>query len=107
VISTVTASELLHGVERARDPIRKARRKQHVEQLLASVSVEVFDLAQARCHARIWAELESVGQIIGPYDLLIAAAALTHGHELATINTQEFRRVNGLKLVDVSPYLKS
>jgi tRNA(fMet)-specific endonuclease VapC len=31
VIAAITASELLHGVERAQDPARRARRQQHVE----------------------------------------------------------------------------
>ena len=105
-ISAITASELLHGVERAADPARKARRHRHVEEVLAMVRVEPFDLAQARCHARIWAGLESGGQMVGPHDLLIAAAAITLGHQLATTNTQEFRRVNGLNVVDASPFLK-
>ena len=53
VIAAITASELLHGVERAQDPARKARRQQHVEQILAALAVQPFDLAQARVHARI------------------------------------------------------
>src|SRR5580704_13907901 len=73
VIAAVTASELLHGVERAVDLGRKARRQQHVERILASVFVQSFDLAQARYHARIWADLESRGAMIGAHDLLIAA----------------------------------
>lgn len=106
VISAIIASELLHGVERASDAARKLRRQQHVEQELASVLVEPFDLAQARCHARIWAELESRGQMIGPHDLLIAAAAVTLGHELATTNAREFQHVSDLKVVDATPFLK-
>lgn len=104
VIAAITASELLHGVERAQDTARKARRQRHVEQILATISIQPFDLAQARVHARIWAELETRGQMIGPHDLLIAAAALAHGHELATLNVQEFQRVNGLKVSDATPY---
>jgi len=38
-ISSITASELLHGVERASDPERKLRRQRHVEQILASLRV--------------------------------------------------------------------
>src|SRR4051812_22705246 len=74
MISTVTASELLHGIERAIDPARKARRQQHVEQILCSVTVLPFDLQQARVHARIWAELQQRGLMIGAHDLQIASA---------------------------------
>jgi tRNA(fMet)-specific endonuclease VapC len=50
LIAAITASELLHGVERAQDASRKAWRQQQVEQILASITVQPFDLAQARCH---------------------------------------------------------
>jgi tRNA(fMet)-specific endonuclease VapC len=105
VIAAITASELLHGVERAQDAARKARRQKHVEQILGTIFVQPFDLAQARIHARIWAELEAGGNLIGPHDLLIAAAGLASGHQVATLNVQEFRRVPGLQVVDATPFL--
>jgi tRNA(fMet)-specific endonuclease VapC len=43
---------------------------------------------------------ERAGQLIGPYDLMIAAIALTHSLTLVTHNTKEFSRVPGLKLED-------
>jgi tRNA(fMet)-specific endonuclease VapC len=104
VIAAVTASELLHGVERAGDAGRKARRQQHVESILSSVFVQSFDLAQARCHARIWADLESRGQMIGAHDLLIAATAVSLGHDVGTLNVSEFKRVPGLSVADGTPF---
>jgi len=104
MIAAITASELLHGVERAQDAARKARRQQHVEQILAAFAILPFDLAQARVHARIWADLQTRGQMIGPHDLQIGAAALALGHEVATLNVQEFQRVTGLKVVDATPF---
>jgi predicted nucleic acid-binding protein len=65
MIAAITASELLHGVERAADPTRKAARAGHVEQVLNSISILPFDLQQARVHARIWAELADKGQMVG------------------------------------------
>ncbi len=44
LITAITASELLHGVERAADANRKARRHRHVEQILTSIFVQPFDL---------------------------------------------------------------
>lgn len=104
VISAITASEMLHGVERAIEPGRRARRQRHVEGILRSIAVEAFDLAQARFHARLWADLESRGMVIGPHDMLIAAAALELGHDVATLNPGEFQRVRGLQIVDATPF---
>jgi tRNA(fMet)-specific endonuclease VapC len=102
IISVITASELLHGVERAHDELRRARRSGHVEQVLATIAIQPFDLTQARVHARIWADLESTGRMIGVHDLQIAAAAIALGHKLATLNVQEFQRVPGLEVIDAA-----
>jgi tRNA(fMet)-specific endonuclease VapC len=64
--------------------------------------VQNFDLAQARCHARIWANLETRGLMIGAHDLQIAAAGLAFGHEIATLNAREFQRVIGLNVADAT-----
>jgi tRNA(fMet)-specific endonuclease VapC len=104
LITAITASELLHGVERAPDPVRRARRQQHVEQILASVFVQAFDLSQARCHARIWADLETRGLMIGAHDLQIAAAGIALGHDVATLNAREFHRIAGLHVMDATPF---
>lgn len=106
IIAAITAAELLHGVERAQDAVRKARRQRHVEQILATVAIQPFDLAQARVHARLWAELELRGQMIGPHDLQIAAAGLASGHQVATLNIQEFQRVPGLKVADATAFCR-
>lgn len=103
-ITVITASELLHGVERARDPVHRSRRQNHVEQILSSIHVQNFDLPQARFHARIWADLEVRGEMIGPHDLQIAAACLALDHDLATLNAGEFGRVTGLRVVDASAF---
>ena len=107
MIAAIAAAELPHGVERATDPARRARRQRHVEQVLDGLFVQPFDLDQARCHARLWADLEMRGQMIGAHDLQIAAAALALGHELATLNVREFQRVTALRLVDASAFYRS
>ncbi|MCW5557185.1 MAG: PIN domain-containing protein [Verrucomicrobiae bacterium] len=103
-ISAVTASELLHGIKRAVDPVIKARRASKVEGVLTSVKLLPFDIAEARVHARIRAQLEKAGRLIGPHDLLIAATALTAGFDLATLNVDEFKRVPGLSVIDASAF---
>jgi len=97
-ISAISASELLHGVERAADEARRARRQAFVERVLHSVPVLPFDLDSARVHARIWASLLRRGEMIGAHDLIIAATALSRGLAVLTHNTREFARVDGLDL---------
>jgi len=104
-IAAITAAELLHGVERAQPTARKKERSRFVEAVLAEIEAIDFDVSVARRHAVLWAALEKSGQVIGPYDLLIAATALQYEHSLVTLNAAEFRRVPGLHLIDPRPYL--
>ncbi len=59
-----------------------------------------FDGNAAHQFGRIRAELARAGTPIGPYDLQIAAIALSRGLTLVTHNTREFSRVAGLYLED-------
>jgi tRNA(fMet)-specific endonuclease VapC len=102
VISAITASELLHGVARARAPDTQARRSRYVEWILNNIGVVAFGMSEARAHARLWAQLSIEGPPIGPYDLLVAATALSLGFSLATLNKQEFNRVPGLILFSLA-----
>lgn len=104
-ISSITASELLHGVERANTAERREKRSAYVEGLLQRLPAIEFELKVARRHARIWAELEVSRKMIGPHDLIIAATALEHGHSLVTLNQSEFSHVPQLVLEDVSPFI--
>ena len=104
-IAAITAAELLHGVERAQPTARKKERSRFVEAVLAEIEAIDFDVSVARRHAVLWTALEKSGQVIGPYDLLIAATALQYEHSLVTLNAAEFRRVSGLRLIDPRPYL--
>lgn len=49
---------------------------------------------------QIRADLSSKGNIIGPYDLLIAATSIESNRILVTHNTKEFARVNNIQLED-------
>ena len=97
-LSVVTASELLHGVHRARDPNIRLRRSAFVEAVLERFPLLPVDLATARAHARLWADLMSEGRLIGPQDLWLAATCLSHGLTMVTGNAREFARVPGLQV---------
>jgi tRNA(fMet)-specific endonuclease VapC len=105
-VSVITASELLHGCHRAHPRARRLSREKFVNSLLAEVEVLPVDLVVAREHARLWADLAERGEIIGPYDLLIAATALAYHLPLATLNDREFAKVKGLDVRALRPYLR-
>ena len=95
-LSVITASELLHGVHRATRPDVRAKRSAFVEGILERFPMLSVDLACARAHAQIWAELRRSGTIIGPHDLWLAATGVAHGLTMVTANVREFERVPGL-----------
>ena len=100
-ISVITASELLHGVHRARSAAVHARRSAFVEHVISAMEPLPITTAIARAHAAVWAELEQGGNPIGAHDLWIAATALSHGMAVATANARDFERVPGLTVVPV------
>ncbi len=98
-VSVITASELLHGVHRALDAGVRARRSAWVNALLNVVPILDIDLAIARMHAELWADLSAGGNLVGPHDLWIAATAVARGLRLLIVNVREFERVPGLEVV--------
>lgn len=94
-VSSITAFELFAGAEKARDS--QAERAK-VEQFFSVVDVLDFDETSAAQAATLRARLEKLGTPIDPYDLLIAGHALVLGVTLATGNTDEFKRVQGLRI---------
>lgn len=98
-ISAVTASELLHGVHRARTPAQRSQREAFVEGLLAQLPVIPFDLVTARIHARLAAELAAKKVLIGLHDLIIAATAMAKGYDVATRDERSFPKIPGLSLL--------
>jgi tRNA(fMet)-specific endonuclease VapC len=95
-LSVITASELLHGVHRAAQPDVRARRSAFVEGILERFPLLPVDLATARAHAQMWAELRQTGTVIGPHDMWLAATCVAHGLTMVTANVREFERVPGL-----------
>jgi tRNA(fMet)-specific endonuclease VapC len=54
------------------------------------------------CYVEIYTDLIKRNQLIGPYDLWIAASAVEHGLPLLTRNGKEFSRVATLRIIDYS-----
>ncbi|MBM4089615.1 MAG: type II toxin-antitoxin system VapC family toxin [Planctomycetes bacterium] len=95
VISTITSYELYTGVAKCASPDREQAK---VALLLRTVVELPFDQAAGREAGRLRALLETAGEMIGPYDILLAGQALVAGLTLVTANIHEFRRVPGLTI---------
>jgi tRNA(fMet)-specific endonuclease VapC len=83
-------------VHRASDSGVRARREAFVEAVLERFPILPLDLATARIHARIWADLAAEGTLIGSHDLWLAASCIVNGFSLVTANRREFDRVRAL-----------
>jgi tRNA(fMet)-specific endonuclease VapC len=97
-VAAITFAELWHGVERATGAHR-ARREAYLKMIVEGLPVFPYTDATALEHARIWAELESSGKMIGYYDLIVAATAIEHRSGVATFNDRHFSQVQGLKVI--------
>ena len=76
-IAAITVAELWHGVERAAGAHR-VKRQRYLQAIMTLLPVVLYTEETAYEHARIWAELEAAGKMIGSYDLIVAAAVLHH-----------------------------
>jgi tRNA(fMet)-specific endonuclease VapC len=97
-IVAITIAELWHGVQRATTPHR-ARREAYLKMIFDALPIIPYTEVTAMEHARLWAELESSGKMIGYYDLIVAATALEHEIAVATFNRRHFSQVRGLKVI--------
>jgi tRNA(fMet)-specific endonuclease VapC len=96
-IPSIVVYELEVGIAKSTSP---EKRTEQLKTLLSAVAVLPFVEADAQSAALIRADLEKQGQPIGPYDVLIAAIALTNNATLVTRNTTEFARVPNLQIVN-------
>ena len=96
-VSSITAFELYHGLERCSQPERERAK---IAELFTVVAVLSFGDAEAGCAAKVRHTLDQTGHGIGPFDVLIAGHELHAELILATNNTREFSRVDGLTVED-------
>jgi len=94
-VSVVTLAELAYGVAKSQ---QRERNTIALTSFLAPLEILPLSDKAAVKSGEIRAELEKNGLIIGSYDLLIAAHALSESLILVTNNIREFKRVPGLAL---------
>ena len=90
IICSIVRAELFYGAHKSQ---RRATSILSIESFLAGYPNLDFDATAARIFGDLRADLESKGTPIGPYDLQIAAIALSNHLTLVTHNTAEFSRV--------------
>lgn len=78
----------------------RSARESYLRALLEILPVVPYTEQTAYHHARLWAQLETAGKMIGPYDLIVAATALERESALATFNKRHFASVEGLRLIE-------
>lgn len=94
-ISSITCAELQYGVYKSQ---HQERNQIALFNFLAPIEILSFSDKAASFYGKIRFNLEKRGQIIGPYDLLIAAHAVSENLILITNNTDEFSRIPNLQL---------
>ena len=78
----------------------RIKRERYLSTVLQSLPIVPFTEQTAYEHARIWAELEAAGNMIGFYDLIVGATALERGSQVATFNTRHFAQIRGLGVLE-------
>ncbi len=97
LISSITVFELEYGAEKSN---WGDRTREKLAMFLAPFTILPFSSDDAVSAGRLRGYLEKQGTPIGPYDVQIAAQALTAGVTLITHNVGEFSRVPNLKVED-------
>jgi tRNA(fMet)-specific endonuclease VapC len=98
-VAAITVAELWHGTERATGAHRAARLL-FLQEALRHFDIVSYTEQTAYEHARLWAQLESSGKMIGYHDLIVAATALERGDDVATFNVRHFSVVKGLTVIE-------
>lgn len=94
-ISLITYGEIYEGIYYSRNSVIS---ESGFVGFLQAVDVLPLDNAIMRQFAHLRGQLRAQGNIIGDFDLLIAATAIVHQLTLITRNKRHFQRVPGLTL---------
>ena len=90
-LSVITLFELHAGAT-------SEEKRADVEKIATWIAPLDLDAAIAAQTAALYRELKTRNRAIEFRDLFIAATALRHGLQLATLNTKHFQRIKGLAL---------
>ncbi|MCW7475627.1 type II toxin-antitoxin system tRNA(fMet)-specific endonuclease VapC [Leptospira levettii] len=94
-ISAISEFELRYGVEKSQ---KSEQNQKTLNEFLGFLNIIPFDSESASIAGSIRTKLEKKGEIIGPYDVLIASQAIANDIILVTNNEKEFKRIKELKI---------
>jgi Predicted nucleic acid-binding protein, contains PIN domain len=94
-LSSISIAELEYGVSKSEN---REKNRQALLHFASAFDIVDFTDDDAEIYGLIRADLEKKGQVIGPYDMQIAAQAISRNMVLVTNNVSEFCRVKNLKI---------
>jgi tRNA(fMet)-specific endonuclease VapC len=94
-LSSISLGELEYGVSKSK---QREKNRNALMDFVSAFDIVDFNDNDAEVYGLIRADLEKKGQTIGPYDMQIAAQAITRDLILVSNNVGEFERIMGLKI---------
>jgi tRNA(fMet)-specific endonuclease VapC len=94
-LSAISLAELEYGVSISR---AREKNRQALIDFATPFDIIEFNDGDAEVFGIIRADLENRGLVIGPYDMQIAAQAMTRNLVLVTNNVAEFTRIPNLRV---------
>ena len=96
-LSVITVAELEYGAAKSQNPVKE---HQAVLDFVSPFKIINFNPNDAESFGLIRSYLEKKGTPIGPYDMQIAAQAMTRNLTVVTNNYDEFVRIPWIKVED-------
>jgi tRNA(fMet)-specific endonuclease VapC len=97
-LSVISLAELYEGISYSTDP---EGNEQDLHNFLRGVNTIGIDEEVCKIFGRERGRLRKAGQLIGDFDLLIAATGLHYGLTVLTNNRHHFERVEGLQIESI------
>lgn len=97
VIPNIVLAEIEYGARKSKN---YKKTMDVYNQFTNTFEMAEFSIKAVKEYGKIRKDLEKQGRIIGPNDLIIAAIVKSEEGILVTHNTNEFSRVEGLKIED-------
>lgn len=94
-LSAISIAELEYGVSKSKS---REKNRNALVHFASAFDIIDFNDKDAEVFGLIRANLEKYGKVIGPYDMQIAAQAISRNLILVTNNIKEFNRIGELRL---------